>query len=87
MAHLFGAVIDDDGVIVKRRGVQDVSAPARELRLLLEAIDRAEVQLATYDDRTQHSAAHVALLRGRGELPAGEDHDADAELADEVNER
>ena len=72
MAHLFGASVDDHGVILRRRGVDDVSPAARELRLLLEAIDRAAVQLAAYDVSTQHSPEHLELLRARGELPGGD---------------
>jgi hypothetical protein len=78
----FSAFLDDKGPITARKGKADVEPAARELRLLLDAHERAVVQLAELE--REHgaggrTAAMEALMRGRGELP---DEPPDAEVVE-----
>jgi hypothetical protein len=85
----FSAFLEDRGPIVARKGQAQVEPAARELRLLLDAHERAVVQLAALE--REHGAggrdaAMTALMRARGELPAADEDPPDAELVDDQDD-
>ncbi len=74
MIDLFAAWIADKGVMTATRGKADASGAAKELRLLLDASDRAIAALeATNATAGQdHAQAYLRWARGEGERPGGE---------------
>ncbi len=70
MLDLFGAWLSDNGPIVMRGRTVEVTAPARELRHLLDAHERAVFQLAALE--REH---------GHGGVPSLEDYLAQRALA------
>ena len=93
MVTLLAAWIDDVGPIYRRGDAAEVSAPARELRLLLDAHERAIERLEVFqreasrkdpmDALREHLEASSAEREARSALPAGEPDADDNDASEE----
>jgi len=82
MCDLMAAWCEDAGVVHSSKGRPEVSAVARELRLLLDANEQAVMRLGEIEDGAR-GGGHVTLADIEAELP---DEDGDVEQVDDESE-